>query len=410
MDAALTVHERNIADDLALLRKHAGAEPGWLAGAIELQICENIEDILFFWRTLEAENTSTVYQRQDWARIALATLERGRGTRPFIVAGRLEGQPALLLPLVVKGTHYATVQWIGGSHVNLCMGLYSRNFLALSTPQDISTIMERVARLSGAHVLRLCCQPRSWNGYANPLSTLPHQPSTNPAFMMHLAGGFEALLQRGNAKRKKKKFRAQCRQAEAAGGYRFIIAQDPRTATGLLEAFFAQKGDRLRKSGIHNVFGCPKAREMLSTLALSSIGTDEPLLRLHGLEIGGKIRAVFGGGIKQKHLSGYFSSIADDEMAEISPGEMLLYLLTEHYCAEGLKTMDLGSGDERYKRSWCDEKHDLFDVIMPASAAGIPLAAIEKLGYRLRRKLRQTPRVWNAIIAARRARAQLFWR
>jgi CelD/BcsL family acetyltransferase involved in cellulose biosynthesis len=158
------------------------------------------------------------------------------------------------------------------------------------------------------------------------------------------------------------------------------------------------------------VFSATGAREMLATLALSSLNVDEPLLRLHGLEIGGKIRAVFGGGIKERHLSGYFSSIADDELSDVSPGEMLLYLLAEHYCGLDMTSMDLGSGDERYKRSWCDEKQELFDVILPTGIAGVPFAEMEKLGYRLRRAMRQSPAAWNAITNLRRARARLLSR
>ncbi len=375
-----------------------------------MQVCTNIESIVSIWRDLEAQGTSTVYQRHDWAGIALSTLERENNARPFIVAGYIDDRPAFLLPLVVKGRLYPTVQWIGGSHVNLCMGLYSREFLALATPGDMEIILKRIGALSGAYVMRLCCQPEAWNGHANPMAALERQPSVNPAFAMHLSEGFEALLKRGNAKRKKKKFRSQCRQAESAGGYKFIIADDPKTATLLLEVFFRQKGDRLRKSGIHNVFGATGAREMLSTLALSSLGTQEPLLRMHALEIGGKIRAVFGGGIRGRHLSGYFSSISEDELSDISPGEMLLYLLAQHYCTAGLETMDLGAGDERYKRSWCDERQELFDVIVPVGVTGAVFASAEKLGYRLRRTLRQSPQVWNAITMLRRARARLFWR
>ncbi len=411
METAITAFGSTENDELSLWRKFAGAEPGKLAAAVELKVCTEIDDIAFFWRSLEAENTSTVYQRLDFARIALSTLERERKSRPFIVTGRLEGRPAFLLPLVVTGGIYPSVRWIGGSHVNFNMGLYSREFLALITPQDFADILKKIGALSGnALTIRLCCQPRSWNGFANPMSTLPHQQSANPAFLMQLSGGFEALLKRGNAKRKKKKFRQQCREADAAGGYRLIVANDPPAATRLLDAFFRQKGERFRKSGIHNVFSATGAREMLMTLALSSLGADEPVLRLHGLEIGGKIRAVFGGGVKERHLSGYFSSIADDDLSDISPGEMLLYLLAEHYCSLAMDSMDLGSGDERYKRSWCDEKQELFDVIVPTGVMGIPVAGIEKIGYRLRRAIRQSPAAWNAITSLRRARARLLWR
>lgn len=410
MDTAITDIERSADAEQDLQDRQVSARHSVLSSDLRLQVCTDIEAIGSIWRELETQDTSTVYQRHDWAVIALSTLERECGARPFIVAGHIEDRPAFLLPLVVKRRIYPTVQWIGGSHVNLCMGLYSREFLSLSTPGDIEIILRKIGALSNAYVMRLCCQPESWNGHANPMAALERQPSINPAFVMHLSEGFETLLKRGNAKRKKKKFRSQCRQAESAGGYKFIVADNPKTVTRLLEAFFRQKGERLRKSGIHNVFNTAGAREMLSTLALSSLGTQEPLLRMHALEIGGKVRAVFGGGIRGRHLSGYFSSISEDELSDISPGEMLLYLLAEHYCAAGMETMDLGAGDERYKRSWCDERQELFDVIVPVGAMGAVLASAEKLGYRLRRTIRSSPQVWDAITSLRRARARFFWR
>jgi len=72
--------------------------------------------------------------------------------------------------------------------------------------------------------------------------------------------------------------------------------------------------------------------------------------------------------------------------------------------------MDLGSGDERYKRSWCDEKQDLFDVILAAGPLGVPFAEMEKLGYHLRRAMRRSPLMWDTITHLRRARARLLWR
>ncbi len=366
-------------------------------------------DVVAFWKALEAEETSTVYQRHEWAQIALTTLEREKGATPFIVTASIDGRPAMLLPLVKVGRLYPHVRWIGGSHINFNMGLFSREFLAQANRADMLEIIAHVAKLAPeAITFRLCCQPEKWNGTANPMAELAHQRSTNPTFFMNLEGGFDALLARGNAKRKRKKFRSQCKEAQAAGGYRLIVADDAFTVTRLLDIFIEQKSKRLAENGIHNVFAERGAREMLSTLALSSLNEKEPLLRLYGLEIGGKIRAVFGGGIKGSHFSGYFSSISDDEMIQMSPGEMLLYLLVEQCCEQGIDSIDLGSGDERYKRSWCEQSAELFDVILPVRPMGIPFAVAERAAFHIRRTVRENKTLWDMFNTIRRTSAVLF--
>jgi CelD/BcsL family acetyltransferase involved in cellulose biosynthesis len=349
----------------------------------------------------------SVYQRYEWVATSLGTLECNEQRNAFIVTGRLDDEPAFLLPLSIRGRFMHELTWVGGSHVNFNMGLFSRRFLAAVAPGDMRRIMARVFRLvPGIGYVKLCCQPRQWKEIANPMEDLAHQPSINPAFIIHLDGGFEATLKRGNAKRKRKKFRHQCRVADEAGGYNLLVPDDIEGIDRALDAFFEQKSARLAEQGIANVFGSKRARDLIRGLAHHSIGMKEPLLRLHALEIGGEIRAVFGAGIHDEQMSGYFSSISTDELTAMSPGEMLLYLVVEMAAGEGLRAIDLGAGDERYKRSWCDERLDMFDVILPTSAAGLPFALFRRWLHTTKRAVREHPRLWGVVNRARRLRGK----
>ncbi|MEZ5800377.1 MAG: GNAT family N-acetyltransferase [Nitratireductor sp.] len=173
----------------------------------------------------------------------------------------LDGRPAFVLPLSVKGKFLRKLSSIGGSHVNFSMGLYSREFLAAIGPGDMARIMRRVTRLvPGIGYVKLCCQPVDWRGNRNPMFDLPHQRAMNPAFMMTLAGGFEATLAHGNAKRKRKKFRQQCRIADEAGGWKFLVPRDVDGISRLLDVFIEQKSQRLREKGITDIFGARNAQ------------------------------------------------------------------------------------------------------------------------------------------------------
>lgn len=381
------------------------------AGKLKIDVCDDLAAAETHWRRLESEGDSTVYQSFEWAAAALETIEKQCRAKTMIVLGTMQDRPAFVLPLVCKGRLIRRVEWIGGPHVNFNFGLYSREFLEAAEPHDIRAIVDRIgAAIPGVGILDLGCQPEIWRGIANPMVCLPHQRSMNSVFAMDLSDGFEALLAKGNAKRKRKKFRQQCRQASEAGGYRMIVANSAEEVDLLLGEFCRQKSHRLRKLGISNTFASRGAQEMLSRLARRSLGCDEPVLQLFGLEIAGKIRAVFGAGVRNGHLSGYFSSISLDRMSHLSPGEMLLYMLVEHCAEQGVTSMDLGGGDERYKRSWCDNTVGLFDVILPVGAFGRPAVAALRFSRSVKRAIRQNPRAWAMVACVRRMRARLIWR
>ena len=109
-------------------------------------------------------------------------------------------------------------------------------------------------------------------------------------------------------------------------------------------------------------------------------------------------------------MSGYFSSISTDELSAMSPGEMLLYLIVEHAAGEGLRAIDLGAGDERYKRSWCDEQLAMFDVILPTSSTGLPFALLQRWLHATKRTVREKPQLWGMVSQLRRARGRLVAR
>lgn len=393
--------------DLAPEQSDAGAVLRSVADSLDITVSDRIESVEKSWRTLEAEGTASVYQRFEWTRASLPTIENEEDRSPFIVTAMLDGRPAFVLPLSVKGKFIRTLSWIGGSHVNFSMGLYSREFLAAIGPGDMARIMRRVTRLvPGIGYVKLCCQPVDWRGNRNPMFDLPHQRAMNPAFMMTLAGGFEATLAHGNAKRKRKKFRQQCRIADEAGGWKFLVPRDVDGISRLLDVFIEQKSQRLREKGITDIFGARNAQRFLMNLALKSISMEEPLLQFYGLEINGKIRAVFGGGVHQRHLSGYFSSISTDEFTAMSPGEMLLWLTVEHSCTAGLTCFDLGGGDERYKRSWCDVEIGMFDVILPVSLVGYPLVLASRLTNWSKRVIRESSHAWWLVGMLRKVRSK----
>lgn len=190
-------------------------------------------------------------------------------------------------------------------------------------------------------------------------------PAFEQRFAISLEGGLEAVLERGNGKRKRKKFRAQQRHFEDRGGYRFRDLPRAERAAAL-DLFLRQKNERFRALAIPDPFADAGIRTFLIAL-FEDPATDA---RLYAIESGGDIKAMLGGIVGQQTFWGMFSSYADDADAAVSPGELLLWHMVERLSQEGLCALDLGPGAERYKQAWCDRTIPQVDATLALTAAG----------------------------------------
>ena len=181
---------------------------------ISVHVHETSSEIKAEWDELAENCNATVYQSRYWSELCLETLETGENIKPQIVTGWHCGKLIFVLPLVLDGTYSKILRWIGGSHANICQGLYHPDFAHYLTKDYLTEMFHHAFKqVSGVGVICLENQPKHWNGLANPLSELPNQPCVNNSFGLELEESFDEVLAKGNAKRKRKKFRQQCRIA-----------------------------------------------------------------------------------------------------------------------------------------------------------------------------------------------------
>ena len=113
-----------------------------------------------------------------------------------------------------------------------------------------------------------------------------------------------------------------------------------------------------------------RSQAFFHTLFADALAETPPPFVLHGLEVGGKLRAVTGSSRCGKRLICEFGAIAEDELAHASPGDFLFFDNIEEACQRGLAVYDFSVGDEPYKRLWCDLETRHFDVIVPLTTKG----------------------------------------
>jgi CelD/BcsL family acetyltransferase involved in cellulose biosynthesis len=329
--------------------------------------------------------------------------------RPDAVLAMLavDRRPVLALALeVMRAGPFRVARFMGGRHANGNFAPVAPGWLGGVDRAAIRPLFDAIARSRpDIDVLALQRLLPDLDGAANPLATLAGHASPNLSLAVDLTGGFEAVLDRTSGRRKSKKHRAQARKFEAAGGFRRIEAGTADEVRALLDAFFAMKEQRFRRMGIANVFADAKVRVFFHALFAAALLQEKPSFVLHGLEVGGKLRAVTGSSISGKRLICEFGAIADDELGHASPGEFLFFENIEEACADGFGVYDFSVGDEPYKRQWCDMETRHRDVLVPLTLKGRALAFGLHRHARLKAFVKNNPAVWGMAKKLRRKAA-----
>jgi CelD/BcsL family acetyltransferase involved in cellulose biosynthesis len=309
------------------------------------------------------------------------------------------GRPALSLALeVARKGPLRIASFMSGSHANGNMPPVSAAFAANATAADLEALVAAIRKARpDIDLISLERLADEVGGVRNPLLKLPHGHSPNLSLAADLDGGFDAMLSRVSAKRKRKKHRAQVRKFEAVGGFRRIEAKSEAETRALLDAFFAMKEARFRKMGVADVFAEPEVQAFFHSIFAKALREPKPPFVLHALEVGGKIRAATGSSRSADRLICEFGAIADDDVAFASPGEFLFFDNIKEACDEGFAIYDFSVGDEPYKRLWCNLEIRQSDVLVPLTAKGRALAAAMQATSRLKSFVKNNRFIWKLV-------------
>lgn len=376
-------------------------------GNYSIQGLESPVSIKDEWLSLQQEKTACIYQDYDWIRIACETLEKNNTT--LIITGRSNGKLQFILPIAIEGGLVKTLRWIGGTHANICSGIFSEAFLKSHNADTIPKVFKLINKsLGGIVKTQLHNQPFTLKSYKNPMLSLPKRPSINSMYDMDLRDGMDAILDQGSGKRKRKLWRKQNRIAESMGGYQLVTPTAHEDILEAIDEFMVLKGKRLKNMGIQNVFADKSTIDFFIQMAVVPPTEDGHLFKIIQLKIQGKTRAMYALGINGNYCQAYVNAVQYDEFSDHSPGEMILYAMIEQLIEDGYERFDLGVGDERYKRSWCPGKHPLFDTNIALSASAQPIIFGLRAKNRVKRYIRNNPELWQKLKKIRKTKASLF--
>ncbi|MBB6466427.1 CelD/BcsL family acetyltransferase involved in cellulose biosynthesis [Aminobacter lissarensis] len=309
------------------------------------------------------------------------------------------GRPVMSVALEVgREGPFRIARFLGGKHANGNFPAVDKNWLATASAGDIDVLVRAIGKARPD--IDLVAFDRligDFKGLSNPLLKLSSSPSPNVALAVDLDGGFERVLTRTNGKKKRKRHRSQERKYEAVGGARRTMAHTTAEANAMLDAFYAMKEQRFGAMGITDVFADAEVRNFFRKLFVDALAQENPSFVLHGLEVGGKYRAVTGSSRAGNRLVCEFGAISDDELAYASPGEYLFFDNISEACDQGFDIYDFSVGDEPYKRQWCDLEILHSDVLVPLTVKGRIYALGLKSLSRAKGTIKNNATMWALI-------------
>jgi CelD/BcsL family acetyltransferase involved in cellulose biosynthesis len=352
------------------------------------------------WRELVQQGAiCSRYQHYSWMSLWWDHIGSVMQAAPHITVLRDEtGKPALMLPLLRKRLGLIHVGFfMGGKHTNFNLPVWR---LELLKDASLDQLIESL-RTTGPllDLLILLNQPATWQGMANPMLQLPHTASPSQAYGGALKCDFEDLLKERMGSGSRKKLRQKERQLVAAvGPVSYLRAQTHAEVDWVLEAFFRQKGERMRELGLSNAFDAPGVKEFAAAAAHEiDPDTGEPIIELYAALTGDTIIATFGGIMAHGRFSGMFNSIAGAEFRDYSPGELLLSNVVRMCCERGFEKFDLGIGDAAYKQVYCKDAEPLYDSVIPITVAGRAVAPLWRTGLAMKSRIKQSDALLRGI-------------
>ena len=394
---------------IASVRNPAGAARastaclGRIAG---IALCHDFATARPAWTRLEAAGAlASPYQRHEFLDPWQRHVGELQGIRPLIVtAWDAAGRPLLLLPLGYRNRGpIRRLQFLGGKHVNANLGLWDRDFAASATPAEIAAVIDRVAssRL-GIDLIALQRLPLRWNGIANPLLLQPHQPAPSDSCRMELHPFSSDLSDMPLSHSIRKQLRVKHRKLMELAGFRYFKAETSAEVDRLLDWFFDVKSVHLAARGLTNAFAEPGVTDFIRIACQQGLAEGRPAIEIHAMEAGGELLALFAGTGDGRRFSAMFNSYTLGAHARRSPGLVLLTRMVMDLSHRGYRVFDLGVGDAWYKSVFCKHPEPLFDSYLPLTANGRIAAAAARSGTALKRRIKQSPRLWPALQAVRR--------
>ena len=360
------------------------------------------------WQDFETGAVATLFQTWRWLDAWTRTAGRAHGEVPVIAIGRLPtGAIAMIWPLArSRRLGRPVLTWLGQSHLSYAMPLSAPALQDATTAAEFESVIGHVARIAGADAVYLTDQPVTWDGVNNAVARSGQYASPNDSFKLPLAADFDAQCKALFSSKTRSQLRRKTRRLSDLAPVSIADAGTLEQRLAWLDVFISQKRAQLAEQGAASVFDRPEIQAFYRDLADDQHGR-RSALQITALTVGERVAAL---ALAMRHGNRVYmlnTSIASDaDLAESSPGKLLIHAHVEACHRAGATVYDFGPGEAAYKTDWHAQAVPLSALVRGVTIPGRAVALALGGALTAKRVIKRTPRLWRAAQAARKMAAR----
>ncbi len=371
--------------------------------AVSLAIFRDVSDAENVWRAFEATADCTAFQTYDWHSAWQRHIGNERGVTPAIVVGRARGAVAFILPLAIdRGRGIRRLVWHASELCDYNAPLLASDF-AETVGGDFDRVFKQVMRAIAAETrfdaVVLTRMPETVGGQRNPMLDLDTTLNPSGAYLMTIAGPWEQFYKDKRSSATRRHDRSKRKRLAEFGAVEFVTAVEPCDVEKTLDALFAQKAASFATRGVSNFLAPPGTREFFRALGANPRFRD--MLHIARLQVGTTVAATNLGLVFRGRYYHVLASYDAGPVSRFGPGTAHLHDLISYAIGRGCTTFDFTVGDEPYKRDWCDGELSLHDFRLATSFRGWLAVTASMAKARVKRFVKQTPRLSQAVYRSR---------
>jgi CelD/BcsL family acetyltransferase involved in cellulose biosynthesis len=382
------------------------------ANEISLAVHHDFAAIEQPWRAFEQNADCTPFQTFDW----LATWHRHIGTlnrvTPAIVIARRGDDIMLLLPLAVqRGALGRRLTFLGQELCDYNAPLLAPDFPSVVEPKSFAELWRGIRTLLQAtpasrhDSIAFEKMPETIGAQTNPLLCLDARHNPSGAYQTTLGPDWEQFYSAKRSSSTRRRDRTKVKRLGELGEVKLVNPDASAELALTLDVLVRQKGKSFAHMGVPNIFERPGYTAFFQELATAP--RMRALVHLSRLDVGATWAAVNLGLTFRDCYYHILASYDDGEVSRFGPGAAHLRELLRYAIARGLKRFDFTIGDEPYKRDWCETEQRLYDYSAAATWRGWPAAVMSGSWRCIKRAIKQTAPLWNAVVRMRSAIASL---
>jgi CelD/BcsL family acetyltransferase involved in cellulose biosynthesis len=345
------------------------------------------------WRSCQEGFHHYVFQSYDWLVYWQSTVgENTLGIEPIIVVVSDSRHALALFPFGIRRTAGVRVlEFLGGTQNDYNSPLIHPAYIERDMLESIWHVAEK--KLPPHNVRSFSRLPDYLNNRINPWPAMLDARLTSAAYSASLPQTIAALEERVSARRRADSKR-QLKRLSALGKPKFFFAESDAEHCLIIETMIAQKRQRYRDTGVRDIFSAQVIQDFY--LNLSGKLGDTGRIHVSALSLNEEILATHWGVIYGDRYYWLMPSYAGGEWGKFSVGRLLLEQVMLWAIENGLKVFDFTTGDEEYKKVWCDRQLLIYDHVDYSSVRGMVFVYV----LRLIACLKSNPTSRNLITSA----------